>query len=88
MTESALTKEEMYSALLPGWLIPAGWRIGADGSLTTPMPADGAVGPQNEGSGVTTNKGDAFYQLSDSMLRDGFEITVNFSFVKMETMVT
>lgn len=65
-----------------GWIVPSGWRIGEDGSLTTPTPAKGAVGPQSEGSGVTTNKGDAYYELTSEQIAAGFEISFAYEFLR------
>ncbi len=65
-----------------GWIVPSGWRIGEDGSLTTPTPAEGAVGPQSEGSGVTTNKGAAYYELTSEQIAAGFEISFDYEFLR------
>ena len=66
----------------PEWIVPNGWEISADGDLTTPTPYDGAVGPKDEGSGVDSNGGDAYYKLSDDQLQAGFTISFDFSFVR------
>ena len=61
----------------PGWIVPSGWTINPDGSLVTPTPHPGALGPQTEGSGVETNGGDV---ISRVPYENGFNIKFDFSF--------
>ena len=47
---------------LTGWVIPNDWTI-SGGTTKTPMPVEGAIGPQIEGTGIPYNqynKGDAY----------------------------
>jgi hypothetical protein len=73
------------------WIVPSGWKINDGNSFTTPVsPYDLGtkftdellVGPQFEGSGVTTNKGCVF---STGKFIHGFMIRLNFSFLKNTT---
>lgn len=61
----------------PEWIVPSGWTINPDGSLVTPTPHAGAIGPQTEGSGVKTNDGDV---ISRDPYGNGFNIKFDFSF--------
>ena len=61
----------------PEWIVPSGWTINPDGSLVTPTPHAGAIGPQTEGSGVKTNDGDVISRYS---YENGFNIKFDFSF--------
>jgi hypothetical protein len=73
------------------WIVPSGWKINDGNSFTTPVsPYDLStkftdkllVGPQFEGSGVTTNRGCVF---STGKFIHGFRIKLNFSFLKNTT---
>ncbi len=61
---------------LTDWVVPNGWTING-GTLTTPIPAQGAVGPRDEGSGTTFNMGDAYTRAT---YPNGFELKVDYSF--------
>jgi len=65
-----------------GWIVPSGWRIGEDGSLTTPTPEEGAVGPKSEGSEVTKNNGAAYYELTSEQIAAGFEMRFTYTFTR------
>ncbi len=60
------------------WIVPSGWRIGEDGSLTTYAIREGAVGPITPGSSITTNEGCAYSRQAFS---EGFTLSFNYEFL-------
>jgi len=63
------------------WIVPSGWRIGEDGSLTTYAIRNGAFGPVTPGSSITTNEGCAY---SRQAFVDSFELSFNYEFLHNE----
>ena len=63
------------------WIVPSGWRIGEDGSLTTYAIREGAVGPLKPGSSITEKEGCAY---SRQAFTDGFTLSFNYEFLHNE----
>ncbi|MBQ1278644.1 MAG: hypothetical protein IIY07_08380, partial [Thermoguttaceae bacterium] len=63
------------------WIVPSGWRIGEDGSLTTYAIQKGAVGPLKPGSSITEKEGCAY---SRQAFTDGFTLSFNYEFLHNE----
>ena len=64
---------------LSQWVIPNNWTIDGE-TTTTPVPADGAMGPRIEGTGVgynECNNGDAYTRATYA---NGFQLKVDYSF--------
>ncbi len=76
------------------WIIPSGWTIHSDGSFTTPMPAEGAVGPKTEDSydivydtdGDGNDDRERRYARSLESYTNGFELSFTYSFEEMVIM--
>lgn len=60
------------------WIVPSGWRIGEDGSLTTYAIQKGAVGPLKPGSSITEKEGCAYSRQAFS---EGFTLSFNYEFL-------
>ena len=63
------------------WIVPSGWRIGEDGSLTTYAIQNGAFGPVTPGSSIITNEGCAY---SRQAFAEGFTLSFNYEFLHNE----
>ena len=84
MQDAIYVRVQDNEAHLSDWVIPNGWRITTASALSTPTPVDGpgdskAMGPQDEGSGVTFNMGDAFTR---DTYEHGFELTLEYALTR------
>ncbi len=82
MQDAVYVRVQDNEAHLSDWVIPNGWTITTASALSTPTPVDGpgdsqAMGPQDEGSGVTFNMGDAFTRET---YEHGFELIIDYEF--------
>ncbi|MDR2345588.1 MAG: LamG domain-containing protein [Planctomycetaceae bacterium] len=68
---------------LSDWIVPSGWDIGNNNSLTTIVPAPGAIGPQTEGSGYQNDVNEKNgYVFSKNTYENGFKLTFKYSFLR------